>query len=152
MIYPLPHQILYLCSQMILNYFLKCAIKMIYSNFNKIYVDSLIQWSELWQLRFNPDKCTILHLGKVNPHYTYQMGSHLLEASDYQKDLGVIVDSNLNFHRHCASVISKANQRLSVIRRSFTFLDAHTLLLFYKSLIRPVWSMGTLYMGPKIQT
>ena len=31
-------------------------------------IDSLIQWSELWQLKFNPDKCTVLHLGMTNPH------------------------------------------------------------------------------------
>ena len=35
------------------------------------------------------------------------------------------IDSNLNCHRHCASVVSKANQCLVVIRKSFSSLDAH---------------------------
>ena len=78
------------------------------SNFSQIHnyndqmqfqhdTDSLIQWCELWQLT---NKCTVLHLGMTNPHHTYQMGYHSLEPSDYQKDLGVIVDGKLNFHIH----------------------------------------------------
>ena len=61
------------------------------------------------------------------------------------------MDSNLNFYRHCASVISKANQCLSVIIRSFTFLDAHTLLLLYKSLICPVLQYGNVVWGPRFK-
>ena len=45
----------------------------------------------------------ILILGKINPCYK---GSHSLEAREYQKNLGVVVKSNLNLRRHCASVES----------------------------------------------
>ena len=41
-----------------------------------------------------------------------------------EKDLGVLVDSNLSFENHMATKISKANQIVGLIRRSFAFLDA----------------------------
>ena len=61
----------------------------------------------------------------TNPHHTYRIGSHSLEPSDYQKDLGVIVDSKFSFHRHCASVVSKANQRFSIEANIRSVLYCH---------------------------
>ena len=93
----------------------------------------------------NWDKCTVVHLRITNPWW---MWSHSLEPSNYQKDLGMIVDSKLNFHRHCTSVVSKAIQCLSVIR-SFSSLEAHTLLLLYKSLIWMVLEYGNIVWDPR---
>ena len=30
-------------------------------------LDMLVEWADLWQLRFNADKCKVLHLGQNNP-------------------------------------------------------------------------------------
>ena len=36
-------------------------------------------------------------------------------------------------------------------KKSFTFLDAHTLLLLYKSLIRPILEYGNVVWGPRFK-
>ena len=36
-------------------------------------INSLVQWSDTWQLRFNADKCKVLQLGHNNNQYTYDM-------------------------------------------------------------------------------
>ena len=31
-------------------------------------INSMVRWSDKWGLKFNPDKCKILHLGNRNPN------------------------------------------------------------------------------------
>ena len=52
-----------------------------------------------------------------------------------QKDIGVIIDSNLGFDKHNQK-IKKANSIMAVIRRSFTTLNQHNFVPLYKALVR----------------
>ena len=77
-------------------------------------------WSKTWLIKFNLEKCHILTFGKPKS-FAYRLWNHILQM---EKDLGVLVDSNLSFENHMATKISKANQIVGLIRRSFAFLDA----------------------------
>ena len=59
-------------------------------------LDNLTKWS---------DKC--LHMGKSNSRKQYTMNVNLLESVDFIKDLGVIMDSELEFHIHTSATIRK---------------------------------------------
>ena len=61
----------------------------------------------------------------------------LIEVTE-EKDLGLKFDNQLNFKQHTSECVSKANQRIGLIRRNFQQLDNYTFLLLYKSLIRPL--------------
>ena len=37
-------------------------------------LDRLVQWSEVWQMKFNVDKCKVMHLGRGNLGGSYVMG------------------------------------------------------------------------------
>ena len=37
-------------------------------------IDSMFDWTQKWLLKFNKDKCKILHLGKNNPKNKYFIG------------------------------------------------------------------------------
>ena len=37
-------------------------------------IEKLTDWTEKWLLQFNNQKCHVLHLGKSNPNYEYEMG------------------------------------------------------------------------------
>ena len=65
-----------------------------------------------------------------------------LEVVTSEKDLGVIVDSDLVFREHVSQIVTKANCTLGIIRRSFRFLDRATIMLLYKALVRPVLEYG----------
>ena len=41
-------------------------------------LDRLVQWSEVWQMRFNVDKCKVMHLGKRNAGESYVMNGGTL--------------------------------------------------------------------------
>ena len=59
-------------------------------------IDSLNTWSGKWQLPFNVGKCKVLHIGKNNPEHNYHMNGRILEKIDFQNDLGVLMDTEIN--------------------------------------------------------
>ena len=67
-------------------------------------------------MKFNAEKCHVLHLGFNNANQDYYMKDHnstdktQLKATLEEKDLGVLVDSELSFAKHIAAQVSKANR------------------------------------------
>ena len=105
-------------------------------------LNTLQDWSDTWLLKFHPDKCKRMTIGKQNEHtqvtYTLNIEKtiHNLENVDQEKDIGVIIDSNLEFDKHINAKINKANSMFSIIRRSFQFLSQQNFIPLYKSLVR----------------
>ena len=63
-------------------------------------IDAMERWSKDWLLRFHPDKCHVLTLGKfwnIKHAHPYNIGGVILEHVEQEKDLGVIIDGELNF-------------------------------------------------------
>ena len=108
----------------------------------------LWNWSEKWQLPFNTGKCKVLHLGHNNPCHQYKMNGSKLEKVDEEKDLGVIVDSEIKFHKHAAAAVKKANMKLGMIKMTFANLDENILPLLYTSLVRSHLEYGNIIWGP----
>lgn len=111
-------------------------------------IDAAVKWSDKWQLPFNEGKCKVLHVGSANQGHTYQMRGTPLEHLLQEKDLGIKIDTELKFHKQATSAVSKASQMLAVIRRSFVKIDATTLPLLYKSLVRTHLEYGNIIWGP----
>ena len=65
---------------------------------------SLQEWSSVWQVCFSTEKCNVVHLGKNNPRHKYKRigndGVVTLNSTECKKDLGVYVDTELNFQCH----------------------------------------------------
>ena len=111
-------------------------------------LNALTAWSATWQLTFNETKCKSLHFGRSNQRSSYMMNGIPLDQVSEERDLGIIIDSELKFRQHAASATGKASQILGVIRRSFRHLDRMTLPLLYKTLVRPHLEYGNVIWGP----
>ena len=82
-----------------------------------------------------------MHTGKsIQQEYAYNLKidntAHKLGEIEEQKDIGVIIDSNLEFDKHINQKINKANSITAAISRSFTTLNQHTFVPLYKALVR----------------
>ena len=100
-------------------------------------LDSLFDWSKLWQLFFKNSKCKVMNIGNHNLHCKYTIDGQELEEVVHHKDLGIIFDQTLKFHLHVSKVTAKANKILGLIKKSFVCLSESTFLLLYKHLVRP---------------
>ena len=54
-----------------------------------------------------------------------------------EKDLGVIIDSELLFEEHISNKVRVANAIVGLIRRSFTHLDCKSFTKIYTAFVRP---------------
>ena len=112
-------------------------------------------------MQYNVDKCHILHLGKDNRGYEYQLGGRTLETSKWQKDVGVIINDDLKPSLQCGREASKANQVLGQIGRGVTLRDKDSMSKLFKTYVRPhleycqaawsPWSIGDKQVLEKVQ-
>ena len=76
------------------------------------------------------------------------MDGKFLDDIVEEKDLGVLVDKDLKFHRQTASAVKKANSALGLVKKTFANLDNKNFPLLYKSLVRPHMECGNVIWGP----
>lgn len=113
-------------------------------------INNLTSWAENWGMSFNKTKCKIMHIGRNNPKFDYSMDGHILEKVTEERDIGVIISSDLKPIKHCEAAASKAKIVLGQMSRSFHFRDRHVFKRLYTTYVRPhlefavpVWSPAT---------
>ena len=114
----------------------------------------LESWSDKWLLKFHPDKCHLLSLGKLeNIKYChrYKVSGQEIEHTFEEKDLGVIMDSELTFSEHITEKVNKANSLVGIIRRSFSHLDPDTFVKIYVAFVRPHLEYGQVIWSPHLR-
>ena len=88
---------------------------------------------------FNVDKCSVMHMGRGNKKFKYDIGGVAFRASEEERDLGVIMHSSAKPSRQCVEAAKRANRILGMIKRTIVSreLPEHDVVLrLYKSLVR----------------
>ena len=111
-------------------------------------LNTLIEWSNKWQMKFNIDKCHVLHIGNQNPKATFSINNIPMTSVDKEKDLGIIVSTDLKPSKHCTEVVKIANKLVGFIGRSFTFKSEKIILTLYNSLVRPHLEYNVPFWSP----
>jgi len=124
-------------------------------------LDALMAWAAKWGMAFNTAKCKVMHLGRHNPRHQYSMGDHVLAATTSERDIGVIVNSDLKPGDQCAKAARTANTVLGQISRAFHYRDRWTFIRLYKLYVRPhlefaapawnPWTAGDIECLEKVQ-
>ena len=75
-------------------------------------IDNLYLWSKDWLMEFNKDKCKTIHYGHGNQCIRYNIDETILNVKE--KDLGVIMSSDLKPSAQCVAAATIGNTRVSV--------------------------------------
>ena len=90
-------------------------------------------------------------MGNSNSSHSYTMSNIPLTRTAEEKDLGVIMDNVLTFHKHTAYSIKKASKMLGLFRVTFTCLDEITVPKIFMAMVRPHLEYGNVIWHPRFQ-
>jgi len=102
-------------------------------------LDSMAEWSKEWSLRFNPEKCKVMHIGHNVKTQYYMKDNEInrrLMETDEERDLGIFI-SDLKPSLQCVKAANTAMSVLGIVRRNFKRLDVEGFRIIYKGYIRP---------------
>ena len=141
-----------------------CIIKM-YADDIKIYprlgvtdckliqedINEIVKYCDAHQLTINLKKCIVFRLGQNNNLFEYYINGGVITSSTEVTDLGVIMDSNLNFSSQCANVYSKARRICGLILNSFCTRDSTVLMTAFNTYVLPILLYCSTIWSPRLE-
>ena len=111
-------------------------------------LETISHWAYQWKMEFNPDPTKqateLLFSCKKKPpiHPPLFFNGMVVTKVNEQKHLGLILDEKLSFRSHVNEKITKTKKIIGMIRHLSKYLPIKTLVLMYKSLVRPHFDYG----------
>ena len=105
------------------------------------HMEMIYNWADKNHMRWNNDKFQLLRVGpnlelKENTYLFTPNFEDIIEQKPYIKDLGIYVDSNLNYKEQMKAAVRKADKKSSWIFRTFSTRDVHFMKKMWKSLVQ----------------
>ena len=94
-----------------------------------------VEWANKWQMSFNVDKCSVMHIGHNNMQSNYNMSNQQLPTTDQQRDLGIIITKDLKWQKQTEKIFKTVNRVLWFIALNFRYKNKELILRLYKSLV-----------------
>ena len=111
-------------------------------------LEELSNWASTWGMAFNVKKCKVMHFGSRNPKHQYTMGGQVLEVTEEERDIGVMVTNNLKPSAQCSKAARTAKAVLGQISRAFHYRDRHIFMRLYTQYVRPHLEFSTQAWAP----
>ena len=111
-------------------------------------MNSLKTWADRWQVKFNSSKCKVLNFVNNNYGQNYSLENAKITNTKSEKDLGVIVTSDLKSKCQCLNARNKANRILGFIARTVKSRSKEVILKLYIALVRPHLDYAVQFWNP----
>ena len=111
----------------------------------------LYNWCEINRLPPNIDKCSVVTFSRrsVPTVFEYFLGGKVLPRSSCISDLGVLLDTKLEFRDHIDNTITRANKMWGMIRRySGDFVDPYAIKSLYIAFVRSLLEYAAVIWSP----
>lgn len=117
-------------------------------------IDNFLSWCSNNGLEVNAAKCKIISFSHKNSpiQHNYIMNDDTIQRVNEIKDLGVILDSKLNFNTHIEYICKKTMAALHFTRRQAQFFDKDIIKLLYMLLVRSNLEFACAIWSPHLPT
>lgn len=114
-------------------------------------LDRICNAAQLWHMELNSEKTELLTIGNSRFRNNKVLNGNVICRASFMNDVGVIVQSDLKFTKHCANVVKKAYY---IIRNIFMATKYHN-HDFYKKMyicyVRPVLEYASQVWSPVLK-
>ena len=100
-------------------------------------LDKLVGWARRWRMSYNVSKCQVMHFGGRNPCFSYDLEGVWLSESSVERDLGVLVSTDLKCGAQCLAARNRANGVLGYINRLVGYKSREVIVKLYSAFVRP---------------
>ena len=100
-------------------------------------LNKLCKWSQEWQMLFNVNKCSVMHMGSRIRVVEYEFRGQVLNQSDLERDWGFPCTSMENQQNNVQKLLREQNRVLGMIKRAVVSREKSIILKLYKALVRP---------------
>ena len=116
-------------------------------------IDKIWEWSKKWKMEFNAKKCHVMEMGKScrRPTWRYKMGEVEIKRSEDEKDLGVIIQENLQPEKHINGIFESTRRTLMNIRVAFKYMDMGMMKKIMTAMIRPKLEYAAVVWSPHMK-
>jgi len=121
------------------------------ANLLQIDLNSVSEWSQTWNLKFNINKCSGLNFRLNNPKSDYLLADQVIKKTEAERDLGITIHSNLKPSLHVAQIVKDAERCLVVLKRTFLSWDQKAFLKLYKQVVHPCLEFATTVWNPQLK-
>lgn len=102
-------------------------------------INEFVSWCDSNRLDINLSKCKIITYNSKNKknrvHFDYCIRGHKIDRVTEIKDLGIMMDENLQFNKHLEYITNKAKNALYFVQRQSYKLDHDVVRILYTSLV-----------------
>ena len=107
---------------------------------------AILEWSTVWQMPFNLEKCHVLHVGAANQEENYSLLGWT--SVDQETDPGVVIMADFKSSAQCIATEQKVQKILGYIKRVFRYRNKQTVLALYRVLVRPLLEYDAQFWSP----
>jgi len=100
-------------------------------------LDKLVGWARRWRMSYNVSKCQVMHFGGRNPCFSYDLEGVWLSESSVERDLGVLVSTDLKCGAQCLAARNRANGVLGYINRLVGYKSREVIVKVYAAFVMP---------------
>jgi len=115
-------------------------------------INNIVRWSRGSGLKLNIDKCFSVSFGRHNIPREYFIDNCPIPHLSQFSDLGLIVRSPFSFKSHIEKIVSRAFSKLGLINKIFKHKCRRSIVVLFKSFIRPSLEYSSIIWNPHTQT
>ena len=111
-------------------------------------LDKIFTWATLWQLRLNSEKTKHLRIGNCKYDFTFSLDGVDIDKVDSICDIGVNIQSNLKFTKHCNALARNGHFNIRNIFNTFKGHTANFYVKMYTTYVRPILESSSPVWSP----